>query len=199
MSKEKNGANPQRSCTYITFNTADWVDIFIRPVYKEVIANALNRFIREKGFTVYAWCLMSNHLHLVAEAKKGTGLAVIEKEFKKYTTQAILEAIDLEPELRRHWMLERFELCSKSLKKLEKFQLWQDCSNPVFIDFKQVYKLQERILYVHENPVRDKIVYRPDDYIFSSASDYAGRKGLVNVTVLNFEALRLSLIKDSNG
>ena len=68
-----------------------------------------------------------------------------------------------------------------------------------FIEFKQVFKLQERILYVHENPVRDKIVARPEDYLYSSAGDYMGKKGLVNATVINFEQLRMSVLKSGSS
>lgn len=185
----------QQDCSYITFNTVDWVDIFIRPAYKEVITDTLNYLIAKRGFTVYAWCLMTNHLHLVARAYDGSGLAAIEKEFKKHTTNSFLEIIDDEADLRKQWMMERFEQSSQNLKRLEKYQLWQSCSNPSFIDCKQIFKLQERILYVHENPVRDKIVAKPEEYIYSSAGDYAGRKGLVNVTVINFEELRASILK----
>jgi REP element-mobilizing transposase RayT len=188
----------RQDCSYLTFNTVDWVDVFIRPTYKQIITDALNYFIEKKGFTVYAWCLMTNHLHLLAKAKDGSGLAMIEKEFKKMTTNHIMEAFDLEPDLRRHWIMQRFENFSQSLKKIEKFQLWQSCSNPAYIDFKQVYKLQERVLYIHENPVRDKIVANPEEYLFSSAGDYTGKKGLVKVSVINFEELRRSIIKPSH-
>jgi putative transposase len=199
MHKDKKENPNQKTCSYLTFNTVDWVDVFNRPVYKEVIAEALNQFIKEKGLIVYSWCLMTNHLHLVADCKPNTTLALFERDFKKYTTNEILEAIDLEPDLRREWMLQRFEHFSQSLKRIEKFQIWQNCSNPSFIEFKQVFKLQERILYVHENPVRDKIVARPEDYLYSSAGDYMGKKGLVNVTVINFEQLRMSVLKSGSS
>lgn len=197
MNQENKNLEKQ-DCSYLTFNTVDWVDVFIRPAYKQIITDALNYFIEKKGFTVYSWCLMTNHLHLLAKAKDGSGLAMIEKEFKKMTTNHIMEAFDLEPELRRDWIMQRFENFSQSLKKIEKFQLWQSCSNPAFIDFKQVYKLQERVLYIHENPVRDKIVANPEEYLFSSAGDYAGKKGMVKVSVINFEELRRSIIKPSH-
>ena len=199
MQKDKKENPNQKTCSYLTFNTVDWVDIFVRPVYKQVIADALNNFINQKGLIVYSWCLMSNHLHLIADCKATTTLALFERDFKRHTTTAILEAIDVEPDLRRQWMLQRFEHSSQSLKRIEKFQLWQNCSNPTLIEFKQVYKLQERILYVHENPVRDRIVARPEDYLYSSAIDYAGKKGLVNVTVINFEQLRLSVLKSGSS
>ena len=120
MHKDKKENPNQKTCSYLTFNTVDWVDVFNRPVYKEVIADALNQFIKEKGLIVYSWCLMTNHLHLVADCKPNTTLALFERDFKKYTTNEILEAIDLEPDLRRTWMLQRFEHFSQSLKRIEK-------------------------------------------------------------------------------
>jgi putative transposase len=199
MNKDKNSSLNQQDCSYLTFNTVDWIDVFIRPTYKQIIVEALNYCIENKKFTVYAWCLMTNHLHLLARAHDGSGLSMIEKEFKRLTTTKILEAIDIEPDLRRKWMLQRFEHFSQSLKRIEKFQLWQSCTNPSFIDFKQVFRLQERVLYIHENPVRDGIVASPEHYLYSSAGDYTGNKGLVNVSVINFEALRMSILKNGHS
>jgi putative transposase len=199
INKNKDQGLIQQDCSYLTFNVVDWIDVFIRPTYKQIIVEALNYCIEAKKFTVYAWCLMTNHLHLLARAQDGSGLAMIEKEFKRYTTNKILEAIDIEPDLRRAWMLQRFESCSLSLKKIEKFQLWQTCTNPSFIDFKQVYKLQERVLYIHENPIRDGIVDSPEHYLYSSATDYAGKPGQVKVQVINFESLRMSLLKNGSA
>lgn len=192
--KKEQKADPQ-ACSYITFNTVDWVDIFVRPVYKQIIVDELNCYIVSKGLIVYAWCLMSNHLHLLARNSDPGGLARIEREFKRVTTNKILEALEDETDLRKEWMLNRFEQCSHSLKRLEKYQLWQTCSNPSFIDFKQVFKLKEKVLHIHENPVRDRIVDRPEDYVFSSARDYAGEKGLVRTTVIDFKELLKLMIR----
>lgn len=192
--KKEQKADPQ-ACSYITFNTVDWVDVFVRPVYKQIIVDELNCCIVSKGLIVYAWCLMSNHLHLLARNSDPGGLARIERDFKKVTTNKILEALDTSTDLRKEWMLRRFEHCSQSLKRIEKFQVWQTCSNPSFIDFKQVFKLKEKVLHIHENPVRDGIVDRPEDYVFSSARDYDGVKGLVRTTVIDFKDLLKQMIR----
>jgi REP element-mobilizing transposase RayT len=195
MNQEKNSIDNPHACHYITFNTVDWVDVFIKPVYKHIIANTLNEFIATRGLTVYAWCLMTNHLHLLLQAKDGTGLSMIERDFKRITTTYILDAITMEPELRRDWILGRFEHFSQSLKKIEKYQVWQSCSNPEFVDFKQPLKVKEHLAYVHENPVRDKIVFLAEDYVYSSAGDYSGRRGLVHVTVIDMEGLIRGVVK----
>jgi REP element-mobilizing transposase RayT len=195
MKQENNSSTNQQACHYLTFNTADWVDIFIRPSYKQIIANTLNEFIADKRLTVYAWCLMSNHLHLMVQAKDGVGLSLIERDFKKITTNRLLENIEMSSDLRRDWMRERFALLSNNLKKIEKFTLWQNCSNPAFVDFKQPVKVREQLAHIHDNPVRDRIVEMAEHYVYSSARDYIGEKGLVNVKVIDMEGLIRGLVK----
>ena len=195
MEEKKEKRVDPKACSYITFNTVDWVDIFIRPVYKQIITDVLNSFIVSKGLIVHAWCLMTNHLHLLARCDDPGGLAHIEKEFKKITTNNILEAVDTETDLRKSWMLERFEHCSQSLKRIEKFCVWQSCTNPSCISFREPFRLKEKVLHIHENPVRDKIVDQPEHYLYSSARDYAGVKGLVRITAIDFNEVLKSMIK----
>jgi len=80
-------------------------------------------------------------------------------------------------------MLQRFEDFGKSLKRIEKCHLWQNCSSPLHVDATQPDLLMSRIEHIHENPVRERIVDLPEAYLFSSARDYAGGKGLVKVKV----------------
>src|SRR6185503_216194 len=141
----------QQGCSYLTLNVVDCIDIFIRPVYKQVIVESLNYFIDKKGLTVYAWCLMTNHLHLIAQANQGYGLSSLITDLKKFTSRLILEDIDVEPDSRRKWMLEKFRTASNSLKMLEKFQVWQTSINPVYIDLNNCNALKAQLDYVHCN------------------------------------------------
>jgi putative transposase len=180
---------PLDACYFLTLNTVDRIDVFVRPAYKQVITDALNYFIKSQGLIVYSWCLMSSHLHLAVRMKQGTPAAYFERDFKKYTTPAILKTIEAEMDFRREWMMQRFEDYGKSLRRLEKFHLWQNCSSPFRIDSGQPRLLLERIMHIHENPVRERIVEQPEAYIFSSARDYAGIPGLVNVKVVRLQGL----------
>ena len=183
MSSE-NHIHSRQAGYFITFNTVDWVDVFIRPVYKQVIVHTLNHFIDNKGLNLFAWCLMTNHLHLVAQAKDGFIVGEIEKEFKTFTTNKILEALDTEPETRRDWMMKRFENVNSILTLNKKFQVWQNSNNPVFIDMRKTDQLIDHISFIHENPVRDRFVDSASEYPYSSARDYAGMKGLVKISKL---------------
>ena len=180
---------PLDSCYFLTLNTVDKIDVFTRPAYKQVIADALNYFIDTQGLAVYAWCLMASHLHLIVRTKEAAAPAYFERDFKKFTTPAILKTVEMEMDFRREWMLRHFEDYRKSLQRKEKFHLWQDCSSPLRIDCKQPRALLDRIAHIHENPVRERIVEQPEAYLFSSARDYAGRQGLVRARVVQQQGL----------
>ena len=44
--------------------------------------------------------------------------------------------------------------------------------------------IAEKINYIHYNPVEEGLVYRPEDYVYSSARDYSGEKGLLNNVIV---------------
>ena len=169
---------------FYTFNTVDWVDIFIRPMYKQVIVHTLNHFIESKGLIVYSWCLMTNHLLLLARAQPGYTMEEIEKKYKCFTTQKVLEAIETEPDARKEWMLKRFENFGDIDLPLTEYNIWQEHTKAGHVNMNKPATLIEYFEYIHENPVRDRIVESAADYLYSSARDYAGIKGLVNIQKL---------------
>lgn len=186
------------ACYFLTLNVVDRIDVFTRPAYKQVVADALNHFVDLGQITIYAWCLMTHHLHLLVKTPEGYGPAYFERDFKKYTTPEILKAIDLEMDLRADWMIQRFEDYAKTLKRIEKLHLWQNCSSPLHIDCSQPDLLVSRIEHIHENPVRERIVDLPEAYLYSSARDYIGGKGLVKVKVVQAQGLSKMKLMSAN-
>ena len=83
----------QRGLYYATFTIKDWVDVFIRNEHRFIITNSLNHCIKEKGLEVYAWVLMTNHLHAILSSSKDD-LSNIIRDFKKFTSTQIIEAIE---------------------------------------------------------------------------------------------------------
>jgi len=164
---------------YLTLTIVEWVDIFSRPVYKHLIVDSLNYCIANKGLKVYCWCLMSNHLHLIAGAGDEGNLSDILRDFKKFTSKEIIMTINENPESRKEWMLNLFWYAGKNNNKIKNFKVWQDGN-----DAKEIFLtlfLEQKMDYIHYNPVRAEIVANPEEYLYSSARDYAGEKGLVNI------------------
>jgi REP element-mobilizing transposase RayT len=163
---------------YLTITVVDWIDIFSRPVYKHIIVDSINYCIVNKGLKVYCWCLMSNHLHMIASADNGS-LSDILRDFKKFTSKALIQAVQEEAESRRLWMLNLFWYAGKNDKKIKYIKVWQEGN-----DAKEIHStafLDEKMNYIHQNPVKAELVGNPEDYLYSSARDYAGEKGLVDI------------------
>ena len=164
---------------FLTLTVVDWVDVFTRPVYKHIIVDSLKYCQEQKGLVLYAWCLMSNHLHLIASNKEGAHLSDILRDFKKFTSKQILKTVQEVNESRKNWMLNRFEYAGKYDKKIEDYKFWQDGNEAkelVTNDF-----MEQKLDYIHNNPVAAEIVEEPEHYLFSSARNYAGLPGLLDV------------------
>lgn len=117
--------------------------------------------------------VMSNHIHIILQSKTSK-LSDTIKDFKSYTTKEIIKAIGEERESRRYWMLNIFGFAAKKHKRNENYQIWKHDNHPELI-FSNSF-LDQKINYIHDNPVRAGIVGRQEDYLYSSARDYAGEK-----------------------
>ena len=165
---------------FVTFAVIEWIDVFTRREYADIIIESLNYCRENKGLRIHAWCLMSNHMHLIISAKQGYDLSDILRDFKKYTSRRIIHLIETNKhESRRNWMLWIFKSAGKRNKKNTTYQFWRQNNQPkemvtnAFSD--------EKLDYIHNNPVESGIVSRPEDYQYSSARDYCGEKGLIEI------------------
>ena len=181
MSADNYFITDQNATYFLTFTVVDWIDVFTRKEYKFVVTDSLNYCINNKGLEVFACCLMSNHLHLVCRANEGSRISDIIRDFKKFTAKAVVKIINETPESRKEWMLYRFEFAGKYDNRIKKYKFWQDTNHAVLLDNNKM--IDQRINYTHENPVKALIVSEPHEYLFSSARDYAGEKGYVDVII----------------
>ncbi|GAB4107743.1 transposase [Echinicola sediminis] len=179
MSGDQYKIADQNALYFLTFTIVGWLDVFTRKEYKLDIVDSLNFCHSNKGLVIYSWCLMSNHLHLICRAKEPYHLSGIIRDFKKFTAKRILYRIENEPESRRKWMLNQFEYAGRNLKRIKKYKFWKDDNHAILLE--KNYLQKQKLNYIHQNPVKALIVDEPEDYLFSSARDYCGIKGLVNI------------------
>ncbi len=172
------------SVYFLTMTVVDWVDIFTREDYRQIMIDSLKYCQNEKGLEIYSWCLMTNHLHLIASANENrqNTLSDILRDFKKFTSKAIIQKIKDIPERRRRWLLDRFEFAGRFNKKIEFYKFWQDGNDPKEVNSMEF--LQQKTAYIHDNPVRAGWVNEPHHYNYSSARDYAGEKGILDVVLV---------------
>ena len=162
------------------------MDVFSRKRYRDILVDSLNYCIKHQGFEVFAYVIMSNHVHLLSRAGNDN-LSDVLRDFKRHTSRMIVNSLKGEPESRREWMLRIFEEAGSKLQNVEKYQVWTHENHAEEV-FSPEFTLQ-KIKYIHENPVRAGIVAYPEHYLYSSACDYAGQIGPVNIEKINLHLL----------
>ncbi|MBR1499369.1 MAG: transposase [Bacteroidaceae bacterium] len=171
-----------RNLYFTTSSVVDWMDAFTRPLYKHVVVDSLGYCQKNKGLDIYAWVLMTNHLHMIVGIEGDIAIGDILRDFKKFTSKSIIKAILENPqESRKEWLMGRFGFRAANDKKITGFKFWQDGNHVEHIESYEFYK--QKLEYIHQNPVKQEIVERAEDYLYSSARNYAGLDGLLKVIV----------------
>lgn len=168
---------------FITLTTMGWIDIFTRLNQKQVITNALSYCQQNKGLELYAYCIMSSHIHLLCKATNGFVMSDVIRDFKKFTSKKMIQTIMEEPESRREWMLPYFKKVCEHLKRNQQYKVWQDGYHAEIVETNGF--IRQKIDYIHNNPVKEKIVTLPEDYYYSSARNYAGLENDLDVILLD--------------
>jgi REP element-mobilizing transposase RayT len=133
MSSESYKIEDQHAVYFLTFTVTDWVDVYTRPDYNKIILEGLSYCRANKGLKLYAWCLMSNHLHLVCQTEHPFKLSDFVRDFKQFTAKKTLATIQEIPESRQDWMLYRFEYAGKYDNRITKYRFWQDTNHPILL------------------------------------------------------------------
>lgn len=167
---------------FITLTTVGWIDVFTRLNQKYVIIDALKHCQQNKGLEIYGYCLMPSHLHLLCKATNGFVLSDVMRDFKKFTSKKIIQTIQEEPESRREWMISYFQKACEHLKREQQFKVWQDGYHAEIVESN--WFIKQKVNYIHNNPVKDKIVTLAEDYYFSSARNYADLENDLEVVLL---------------
>ena len=168
----------QESVYYVTLQIVNWIDLFTRKVYRDIVIDSLLYCQQNKGLEISAFVIMSNHLHLLLRSKTEK-LSDTIHDFKSFTAKQIILEINTEQESRRKWMLNLFEYAAKQHKRNEKYQIWTHENHA-----EEIYSnefIVQKMNYIHNNPVRACIVEKPEDYLYSSARAYAGLDCMIDV------------------
>ena len=174
----------QQGAYFLTFTVVDWIDVFTRPAYKQVLIEALRFYQNSRGLKVFGYVIMTNHLHLLAQTPEHH-LSDFIRDFKRWTSRKLKEMLQEPQESRKSWIINRMEWRGKGNTHNHDFQFWQRGSHPV-----AVWSMSfawEKLNYIHHNPVRAGIVLEPEAYLYSSARNYAGYEGMLPVTLLELD------------
>jgi REP element-mobilizing transposase RayT len=120
---------------------------------------------------------MSNHVHLIVNCNEPFLLKDTIRDLKKYTSKAAIQEIINGKESRRQWMLEIFKQEGEKDPKNKTFKVWQKGNHAL-----ELYSEKftwEKINYIHRNPVKAGLVIYPEQWLYSSATNYAEKEDLI--------------------
>jgi len=148
---------------FFTATITDWVPVLEFPETKKIILDSLQFLVENKRAYIYAFVIMNNHIHLIWQIRSGFQMQEVQRDFLKFTGQQL-----------------KFFLQNNGhddlLKKLEvnrkdrKYQIWQRNSLNVPLSSHSV--LLQKLVYIHNNPVKAGLCQFAATYRYSSARYY---------------------------
>lgn len=153
---------------FITLPVIGWIDVFTRNDYCEEFIRNLEYCRKNKGLKVYAYCIMSSHIHLIV-SHDNSKLPDVIRDFKSYTAKRFIELIQNHPqESRKEWLLHLFKFFANNTGQNSEYQFWQKTSFPVELITAEVF--DQKVNYIHQNPVKAMLVNDETSYVYSSAN-----------------------------
>lgn len=119
---------------------------------------------------IYGYCIMPSHVHLIFRSGNAD-LSGLIRDFKGFTSKKMLKKIENNPqESRKEWMLSMFEQAGKKNSNVKQKQFWQQNNKQIEIWSLKVF--EQKLNYIHNNPVETGFVTNPVDWKYSSARNY---------------------------
>lgn len=182
MSRNYKFHNPD-GIYFVSFAVVEWIDVFTRNEYRDIIIESLHYCQKEKGMEIFAWCIMTNHVHLIFRSTGEQKPELLLGDFKRFTSKEMVKAIINNPkESRKELLLEQFMKAGNKSSNVKTYQFWRHDNKPIELWSNKV--IDEKIDYIHNNPVEEGLVFKAEDYLYSSAADYAGEKGLLDNVIV---------------
>ena len=162
------------------------MDVFSKDEYRKILIDSLIYCQKEKGLVLNAYVIISNHIHLICYTKEPFLLSDFVRDFKKFTSKAIIESIQSNTsESRKEWMLRLFTYFAKFNKNNKNYQFWQQDNHP--IELQSPKWINQKLAYIHLNPVRNGLVLKAEDYLYSSTGTYVGLEGFIEIELLELD------------
>jgi len=167
---------------FISFATVYWIDAFVRDEYFHSLIESLEYCRREKGMEIFSYCLIPSHVHLIFRAKNSNPDDLL-RDFKTFTSKRMQSLIqDNNRESRKEWILLMMEKAGSENSNIKKRQFWQQHNKPIELWSPEV--IDQKLDYLHNNPVESGFVLEPEHWKYSIAIDYSGGKGLLKINLV---------------
>ena len=159
---------------FMTATINSWLPVFTRQATADIVLDSWAHLQKEKHFQLLAYVILENHLHLIASAPK---ISSTMQSFKSWTARQIIDHLK---EKGGRTLLRQLKATKLNHKTDSEFQVWQEGSHPKQIQSDEM--MWQKVEYIHNNPVERGFVDEPIHWRWSSARNYAGQRGLIDVT-----------------
>jgi len=159
---------------FFTCTIVEWLPVFTRQESVQIILDSWSFLQREKRLTLFAYVVLENHIHFIAS---NDNLAKEIGDFKSYTARRLIELLE---SANAKTILDQLAFRKAKHKNDRDYQLWQEGSHPQQITSDEM--MWQKIEYIHYNPLKRGYVDDPVHWRYSSARNYAGLPGLIEVT-----------------
>jgi REP element-mobilizing transposase RayT len=167
---------------FVSFATVYWLDVFTREEYFDKVVESIKFCQHNKGMEVYARCIMTNHVHLIFKAKEENPSELM-RALKTYTSNSLQKLIEEnKQEGRSEWLLWMMERAATKSANVKHRQFWCQDNKPIELWSSTV--IDQKLEYIHMNPVVAGFVSEPEHWRYSSAIDFANKKGLIELSEL---------------
>jgi putative transposase len=158
---------------FLTCTVVGWLPVFTRPDSVQIVLDSWKFLQAHERLTLFGYVILENHLHLVASAED------LSKEIGDFKAFVARQIIDLLEARKVKTLLSQLRDHKAGHKTRSTYQLWQEGSHPQVILHEEM--MRQKLDYMHYNPVERGYVDRPRDWRYSSARNYEGEPGLIDV------------------
>ena len=173
MGRSRYKIHDQQAPHFLTCTINNWISIFTRPATVQVVIDALAYRQNQRDLKIYAYVILENHLHLIAQS------ANLQKEissFKSWTAKQLL--LVLKEQGATH-VLKQLAFHKKAHKQDRQYQVWEEGSHPQQIQNEEM--LLQKLEYIHHNPVKRGYVDKAEHWRYSSARNYLNFESLLDI------------------
>ena len=157
---------------FVTLTVLHWIPVFTRPETVEILLDTI-RFLSKDGLKVHAWVVLENHGHFVLQSD------ALDRDIARLKSWTAKKLIQYLAEQNVKIILEQLAFYKKAHKNDRAYQFWQEGVHPELIQGDEMMK--QKIDYIHNNPVKRGYVDKAEHWRYSSARDYLGEAGLLEV------------------
>ena len=173
MSRSRYTIYEPQALHFLTCTVVNWVPLFSSPALAGILFDSW-QFLQTQGrLTLFAYVVMENPLHLIASSPD---LGKEIGDFKSFTARRIIDHLK---EQKAQNVLQQLARNKAGFKQDREYQVWQEGSHPQLIQHEEM--MRQKVAYIHNNPVKRGYVDNPEHWRYSSARNYAGLPGLLEV------------------